>query len=194
MPVEEKKYRDEEWLRRKVEEGKSTYDIADTAGCSQVTVLNWTQRFGIETAKQPGSDNPEHLDRMWLLHRYLWDWMTIAEVAEEAGVTPAAVRHKMRDFGIPTRDPAEVNRRRNNFVREDNPNWGGGYSDDWRYTTEWTRARSDARERDGHECQECGSGDIIHVHHIEPVSEGGAKHDLDNLVTLCRTCHFDAHS
>lgn len=29
----------------------------------------------------------------------------------------------------------------------------------------------------------------MHVHHIRPISDGGAALDLDNLQTLCHACH-----
>lgn len=58
-----------------------------------------------------------------------------------------------------------------------------------------------AKARDQYTCQSCGktSKDFwgfsraIHAHHIIPLSLGGAN-DLDNIVTLCQTCHGMAHS
>lgn len=61
------------------------------------------------------------------------------------------------------------------------------------------RVRSDQREeiieRDGGECVRCGqeNHEALRVHHIIPVSEGGAG-DSSNLATLCEDCHRDAHN
>ena len=56
------------------------------------------------------------------------------------------------------------------------------------YVGEWKTQRRAARERDGHKCVLCGSTDRIQVHHIIPYRYS-QSHNLDNLVTLCRSCH-----
>lgn len=51
------------------------------------------------------------------------------------------------------------------------------------------------RHRDGYECQHCHgkTGDVrLDVHHIIWKSKGGPD-DVDNLITLCHTCHEDLH-
>jgi 5-methylcytosine-specific restriction endonuclease McrA len=65
-----------------------------------------------------------------------------------------------------------------------NASWKGGNASYW---------KPKARERDSNTCQGCGITNITYgrslpVHHIVPLSVGGT-HDLDNLVTLCQTCH-----
>jgi 5-methylcytosine-specific restriction endonuclease McrA len=59
----------------------------------------------------------------------------------------------------------------------------------------WTAARAAALERDGHRCSvarllggRCSAGPL-HVHHIEPIDEGGQPFDLDNLGTVCAAHH-----
>lgn len=54
------------------------------------------------------------------------------------------------------------------------------------------------KERDGHTCRACGfhfEDQIVHVHHLDPLSE--YKHPqetkLEDLLTLCPTCHYLAH-
>lgn len=56
----------------------------------------------------------------------------------------------------------------------------------------WLQARRAALARDGQRCQDCGTQDNLHVHHITPVREFDSPDDahyLDNLVVLCRHCH-----
>ena len=48
-------------------------------------------------------------------------------------------------------------------------------------------------QRDSHQCQECGDSDELHVHHIEPVSKGGAKFETENLITPCPKHHRERH-
>jgi 5-methylcytosine-specific restriction endonuclease McrA len=47
-------------------------------------------------------------------------------------------------------------------------------------------------ERDGWRCQDCGSVQMLEVHHVNPRSKLG--HDAsENLITLCVDCHRRRH-
>ena len=50
-----------------------------------------------------------------------------------------------------------------------------------------------AFERDGWKCTKCGSRENLQAHHVEPVPKGVVDsdtiHRLENLRTLCETCH-----
>lgn len=71
---------------------------------------------------------------------------------------------------------------------------GNGPRESW----EWDKAKKDAKRRDQYRCQHCGvhqgkwKNVDLHVHHIKPVSKGGSN-DLDNLTTLCNSCHSSLH-
>lgn len=52
-----------------------------------------------------------------------------------------------------------------------------------------------AIERDGGKCQICGKASGLHVHHRDGSGETDSpNHALDNLQTLCRTCHKRVHT
>ncbi|HDS64269.1 MAG TPA: HNH endonuclease [Methanofollis liminatans] len=54
----------------------------------------------------------------------------------------------------------------------------------------WKRLRDRIVTREGGRCAVCGSGEHLHVHHIN----GDATHDDPaNLVALCERCHATAH-
>ena len=58
----------------------------------------------------------------------------------------------------------------------------------------WEKLRKEIRERDNNECQICGSGYKLNVHHIfyaTPDDEN--NNSSDNLVTLCGKCHYRIH-
>jgi len=67
-----------------------------------------------------------------------------------------------------------------------------------RNSAEWDRAREQALKRDQYRCQACTahpgktSGVDLQVHHIHPIDDGGT-HRLDNLLTLCNSCHWTVH-
>lgn len=49
-------------------------------------------------------------------------------------------------------------------------------------------------ERDGWICQKCGATEPLHAHHILPRAESAISvQDLDNLITICSSCHENAH-
>jgi hypothetical protein len=77
-----------------------------------------------------------------------------------------------------------------------NPNWRGGVSPERQalYASgEWKRVARAVRVRDGG-CVECGSAADPHVHHVKSFADHPElRLDPDNLVTLCREHHHDAH-
>jgi hypothetical protein len=57
----------------------------------------------------------------------------------------------------------------------------------------WEAVRERALRRDQRTCQDCGTAPRRpDVHHITPFCLV-VRHDLDNLVTLCRSCHQKRH-
>ncbi|MEW6102648.1 MAG: HNH endonuclease [bacterium] len=56
------------------------------------------------------------------------------------------------------------------------------------YPPDWKERQSKCLERDGYKCRICGKTKKLHIHHIMPISYGGI-HSLQNLITLCYTCH-----
>jgi 5-methylcytosine-specific restriction endonuclease McrA len=88
------------------------------------------------------------------------------------------------------------------FAGDANPVWRGGYEP--YYGPNWDEQRREAIERDGHECQDCGThaDDMDRspdVHHKKRLGWYKEEYDrpewwergnaLDNLVTLCPSCH-----
>ncbi|MBC1615319.1 HNH endonuclease [Listeria booriae] len=65
-------------------------------------------------------------------------------------------------------------------------------------TSRWAKTRKAVLARDYHLCQECKRRGIIQqgntVHHIIEVRDDMTKaYDLDNLETVCRSCHNREH-
>jgi len=76
------------------------------------------------------------------------------------------------------------------------------------YGPNWQKQRQRTLVRDGNRCRTCGAearpGTGLHVHHIRPFREYGyvpgendayqLANDVDNLVTLCPSCHRQAEA
>lgn len=90
---------------------------------------------------------------------------------------------------------------------ENNPAWNGGSSYEKRsYRGDnWNEQKNKCYERDDYKCQICGDKCIgrrdikdgegeglIQCHHIKEY-ESQDDNDLDNLVTLCASCHTKLH-
>ena len=54
----------------------------------------------------------------------------------------------------------------------------------------WEKVRKEVLDRDGWRCVQCSKAGRMEVDHITDMSKGGAPYDLDNLRTLCSTCHI----
>jgi hypothetical protein len=54
--------------------------------------------------------------------------------------------------------------------------------------------RSQVLHRDNHTCQRCGAAEHLQAHHIKPWAKyPDLRYDLENGITLCRSCHRLAH-
>ncbi len=81
---------------------------------------------------------------------------------------------------------------RENTQGESNPNYK--HQSNARHGGEWERTRLVALERDGYKCAQCGSTNRLHVHHKTPWQDDQPNsHALDNMVTLCASCHRKQH-
>jgi 5-methylcytosine-specific restriction endonuclease McrA len=72
------------------------------------------------------------------------------------------------------------------YLGEKSHFWRGGATAP--YHTEWKPQRRKALERDGHACVLCGGKDKVNVHHKNPFRYS-QSHALENLISLCRSCH-----
>jgi len=87
------------------------------------------------------------------------------------------------------------------WVGEDNPAWAGGQERHRFYGPNWEEQREKALERDGRRCRICKHDEDLNVHHKVPLRNFDRDrprwheraNSLDNLITLCRSCHSRVH-
>jgi hypothetical protein len=90
--------------------------------------------------------------------------------------------------------------RKGHGIGENNYMWKGGISsanDKIRRSKKYKEWVDDIYKRDYYTCQECGikcqAGNIV-AHHIESFTDcPELRFDVNNGVTLCRSCHFKLH-
>jgi 5-methylcytosine-specific restriction protein A len=57
---------------------------------------------------------------------------------------------------------------------------------------EYELLRRQVLERDGWRCQDCGAAKALQVHHLRARSQLGGDF-MQNLITLCASCHAKRH-
>lgn len=83
------------------------------------------------------------------------------------------------------------NHKYNYFSGDNHHNYSGGVK---LYPRQWTRKlRTEIRKRDGNRCLICEEINrrFLVIHHID---ENKDNCNIDNLVTLCRSCHMKVHA
>ena len=184
----EGRYKNEEWLREQyVEDRRPIRDIADSCDVTRTTIRHWIHKFDIETRglsesiKTQWEDNEERREKQAKFMRNL------EKPHVERGHHTEETLQKMSEVKMGENNPMF------GATGEENPAWKEDTPSRRFYQRKkWRRTRQKALKRDEYQCTECGSEDNLVVHHIEPLPDGD-KFSLENLITLCKTCHGSAH-
>jgi len=122
-----------------------------------------------------------------LVQRYK-DGETIYELAESLGRSVMGVYKKLKKAGV---TEFRKNRTPPDSRGAKSGRWKGGVSLGYQRARHgnWNQQRALALERDEHACQDCGATEKLCVHH----QGDPANHSLENLRTLCSSCHIRLH-
>ena len=189
-------WRDEQLLRELYLDRKlSLSDISERFDCAPTTVSKWLRRHDIPTRGPAGTGGVGETlkNKNCLRKEYLKKEKSIHTIANELEVAPWTVHEYLKHHGIP--------RRGFGLSGERNGNYRGGH--DKYYGASFEGQREKALERDNHQCQDCGIGQKkhkseysceLHIHHVQKFSDFGVENHreanrLENLVTLCASCH-----
>lgn len=169
-------------------------EIAEVVGVSGATICNLMHSYGIKSrtfseAQFLGSINPlkKSLEKM-----YLFNKMTVQEIADKIGVAPSTVSRRMKLYGIKIRTQSQLKTGR---TGEKNGNWRGGISKQLYCDKFNNKFREDVRKRDDYTCQLCGykqelNGRKLSVHHIYYKKEDC----YPDCVALCSSCNSKVNS
>ena len=191
-----------EWL--KVEYTDKQRPIRDIARelykndkCSS-SVLGWLEKFGIETR-----DRSEAVRLQWVDNEERRQWQADFIRNKITGETREKIIEKMQTDEYKEKQRISKTGERNGMfgvTGENNPRWNPERTHDQRVkerkTFEYANWRRGVFDRDNYTCQSCGDGkggNLI-AHHLESYhSNKAARYDIDNGVTLCKTCHLEYH-
>ena len=187
--------RDGDWLETQHNErGLTITDIANEVGCSWKAVSRAFDRHGIENrwSTDLSDDAAATLeDEAELRRLYFDEQMSQIDIAEVLDVDQGTVSNWFNRHGIEARSQSDIT---GTLHPRYNPD-----AEPHVYDKKWRRVRETVIERDGAECRGCGIGRDEHrakhgmdldVHHITPQHEVDNKYDIENLITMCRSCHI----
>lgn len=169
------------------DENLGVKQAAKKIGVSDRVLWDWMDEFQIErrdrsiaVALQWENNNKRKTKQSQRMKSML-DNGTIDNRGDNNPAKRASVREKIRKSKI-----GEKNAWYNAFG-DKNPNWRGGKIT---YRGKgWVGIREQVKRRDGKKCRRCGSKKQLQVHHIIPYRKT-QDNSLDNLVTLCASCHM----
>ena len=152
--------------------------------CSDECRNEWLSEF------RSGDDNPAKRDEV---REKISESLTGIERSEEF---KQKVSEAMRGREIEWKDKISEP------TGSDHPNWkdeatANGPLPPELYGDNWEESRREALERDDYDCRICGDEAQLNVHHIKGVREFDNPDEanrLENLVTLCVSCHAKVHS
>ncbi|MFD1599357.1 homing endonuclease associated repeat-containing protein [Halobellus rarus] len=108
---------------------------------------------------------------------------------EWCGETYSAPQYKESNTRFCSQD-CMIAWRTEEYSGEGHPRWKD--NDDYYRGPNWQQQREKARDRDDHECRNCGGEEQLQVHHITPYESFDDYEEanrLQNLITLCTSCH-----
>ncbi len=184
---------DREWLVREyIEKRRSTYDIAHEVGRDAKRVWEWLLHYGIPIRPR-GTDYGQSFKK---------GQTSAFRGLRHTDANRAVLRAiRIADGHVPYLKNGKHWLHHEGAV---SPAWKGGITPDRQVfyeSDEWHEAVKKVWGRDGAQCCRCGKRHnealrrgTFHIHHVVSFMEKSLRASVDNLVLLCRDCHFFVHS
>lgn len=179
-----KPYRDEEWLQRQINHHVSERAIAEWCDVTEQTVKRWMRKFHIE---HPGLA-PASVMKSFLENRF----DDLDEVSNKVQILTLWQRYQVRvQYGEIARAVGTTPQYVRQVIGEDPGGFLGQMMDSMDFLGSEPipdHVAEEIKTRDEGNCVRCSSTEDIEIHHIIP-----GDSVPDNLATLCRDCHREAH-
>lgn len=177
--------------------------IGEFFGCTSKPIYARLREAGVrirhhnETKRGRSAKNKINLDHALVVSMYLQPYASGKTVADHFVVSRQVIDRILNEEGVPKKPISEARDMR----KEKHPLWRADLTPkereqrrDMVKQKEWSQK---VYERDNYTCQKCGDskGGNLNAHHIIPHSRDRSKAwDLDNGITLCKTCHYEFHN
>lgn len=149
-----------------------------------------------DTKRGAPSPHRINLDPKMVIEMYSERFASGQTVADHFGVSRQVVDRILKENGVPVKPMGESR----DWRGDKHPMWRSDLTDDERENRRDVNAQKAWREqifeRDSYACQACHdtSGGNLNAHHIIPHSrDKSVAWDLDNGITLCKSCHTSFH-
>jgi len=162
--------------------------------CGQEKELNLFRKSGkyfkhtcLECCNAPFRTGKPNTGRFQKGHKSLFVWPK-GKPAWNKGISPTPeTRKKLSDAHRGRKDSPETIEKRRLGMLNSKKKFRGGKSRTAKRGREWT---SQIKERDGYKCQNCGTSEKLHAHHIISWKEReDLRYELSNGITYCHKCH-----
>lgn len=103
--TDNRKYRDEDWLREQyIDQHRTMAEIAEGCGCSHSTIHDWIEKHGIDPrCRGYGDKDDKYRDGDWLREQYVEQQKTASEIAEEYECSHTTILKWLKKHGIESR-------------------------------------------------------------------------------------------
>lgn len=169
--------------------------VAEKVGCSDKTIEKYLKKRGDGTRPR-GSGTGDYGLHDYNMLRWLYENVEYSayQIANDLGCHRKTVESALDCAGIEMRERGGGSHYRTSrgAVKQASENTPIGITRGYEYRKKRPRVLS----RDNHSCQSCGKKKDLEVHHRTPVrsfENPNEAHTMDNMVTLCSSCHLDAH-
>ncbi len=192
----------DEIIRLYVDEKMACADIGKIFGCTHKPIAARLSEAGIklrhhnDTKRGRPARNRVEICPKTIREMYAVEHVSGMDIAEHFKVSSKVIYRIMDENGIQRKPMSEARDMRG----ENAANWKPHLTEqdriDRRINPNSAPWRKAVFERDLYTCQCCmdDQGGNLHAHHITPYSTNKAvAWDLDNGITLCKTCHIEFH-
>lgn len=173
------------------------------------------ERRSPKTEFKPGEhwrERKPYWDRDWLYDAYVVKEQSTGDLAEQFGVTDAAILFWLRKHGIPRRTVSAARAVKHwaltgqsngmhGKTGSANPRWDGGATPErqgFYASAEWRAVAKIVWKRDAGRCRRCNAKatdrGTFHIHHIVSFRVKEVRAEPTNLLLLCAACHRYVHS
>ncbi len=215
-------YKNKEWLQNEyIVNQRSAEEIATQCGIGRRTLFEWVRKHGLSQEKMSMISVQNKIPAEEVIDLYLNKSMGTPEIAKLYNTTGNTIASILKKNGVKLFSTGDATKRwlygrggidivhkiysqpeykvlsscrQRGIDISEFQGFSTTESHMIRNSWEYKNWRNDVMKRDNYTCQKCGKrGGDLEVHHIKNFKNNKRCFDLDNGITLCKTCHSPAY-